>query len=69
MLESLAQIRDSGLLELYVIGELDSKQRQEIEYALNLYPQLKTDLIQIERALYIYALANAIAKPRNFIIS
>lgn len=52
---SLNDIRNSGLLELYVLGQLEASEIQEVESALRSYPELKTDLREIESALYQYA--------------
>jgi anti-sigma-K factor RskA len=65
MLESLKHIRDSGLLELYVIGELSPGDVATVEAAIELYPELKTDLNLIEKALHTYAEAHSIKAPQS----
>jgi hypothetical protein len=67
MLESFKKIQASGLLELYVIGEIASKDKVKIELALIFYPELKIDLVQIEKALFLYAQANSIPVPHIII--
>ncbi len=52
---NLDEIRNSGLLELYVIGSIDSDDLKIVEECLGLYPELKEDLKEIESALFHYA--------------
>lgn len=60
---SLEQIKESGLLESYVIGDLSDAELKEVELALVAYPILKDELAEIEAALETYALAHAIEPP------
>ncbi len=57
---SLADIRASGLLELYALGELAQPERAQVEQAIAEYPELRTDLAEIEQALEVYAFAKTI---------
>lgn len=57
---SLTDIRDAGLLELYVIGELAPSQRQQVEEAIRTYPELKVELAEIEQALKHFAFAKTV---------
>jgi len=59
---SLTEIRDAGLLELYVIGELAPSERGQVEEAIRTYPELKTELAEIEHAFKHFAFAKTI-KP------
>jgi len=62
---SLTDIRDAGLLELYVIGELSPIERQQVEEAIRTYPELKIELAEIEQAFKHFAFAKTIApEPR-----
>ncbi len=65
MLNNIQDIRESGLLELYVLGELTPGDISQVEAALELYPELKTDLNEIEKAFHSYAEAHAIQAPYN----
>lgn len=56
---SIDQIRASGLLELYVIGDLTEAEQTLVENAIAEEPSLKQELLEIERALESYALLNA----------
>ncbi|MEL6987909.1 MAG: anti-sigma factor, partial [Bacteroidota bacterium] len=55
----LKEFRASGLLELYVIGDLNEADQATVERFLNDYPELKEDVANIENALQLYARANA----------
>lgn len=54
----LTEIRKSGLLELYVIGDLSNDEQNIIESAILEFPELKQDLFEIEKSLEAYAFAN-----------
>ncbi len=56
---TLDEIRNSGLLEAYVIGDVSMEERYEVEQALLKFPELKLDIAEIETALEVYALAHA----------
>ena len=62
---SLTDIRDSGLLELYVIGELAPTERAQVEEAVRSYPELKAELAEIEQALKHFAFAKTITPDRK----
>ncbi len=51
----LNQIRKSGLLELYVLGDCSLAEQVMIEEAMQKYPELKKDLYEIGHALEHYA--------------
>ena len=51
MNRSITDIRESGLLELFVLGDLPVAEHREVEEALLLYPELRADVREIERAL------------------
>ncbi len=62
---SLTDIRDYGLLELYVLGELAPSERMRVEEAIRQYPELKTELAEIEHAFKHYAFAKTVTpEPR-----
>ncbi|GLR15739.1 anti-sigma factor [Portibacter lacus] len=51
---NIEEIRNSGLLESYIIGTLTENERAEVEKYVEQYPELKSELSQIERALRTY---------------
>jgi anti-sigma-K factor RskA len=52
---SINQIRESGILELYALGELSVSEIVDVQQYISTYPELKNDLLEIEAALYQYA--------------
>ncbi|MEX0363077.1 MAG: anti-sigma factor, partial [Allomuricauda sp.] len=52
----------SGILELYVAGQLSEKENQEVANYANQYPEIKAEIIEIEKA--ILDLSAALA-PKN----
>lgn len=57
---TLKEIRESGLLELYLIGSLDGSERSVVEKALVDYPELSEDLERIGGTLQGYAAAHSV---------
>lgn len=59
----IEEIRSSGILELYVIGELSPAQNAEVESYLTQYPDLKKDVYEIEKTLEAFAASSALKAP------
>lgn len=59
-MKDLKEYIESGILELYVLGELSQYERSEVEAMLDKYPELKNELNDIELALQVYAEGHAI---------
>jgi mannose-6-phosphate isomerase-like protein (cupin superfamily) len=57
---NLTEIRESGLLELYVYGTIEEKEQALVLDALKKHPQLKQDLEEIELAMKTHAEMHAI---------
>ncbi|MFK7780901.1 anti-sigma factor domain-containing protein [Psychroserpens sp.] len=53
-------IQDQGILERYVLGELNESEQKQLEQSLNAYPELQSELSLIEESLEKLALENAI---------
>jgi anti-sigma-K factor RskA len=51
---------ESGILELYVLGQLTVQEQQEVEEMAAKYPEVKQEIGAIELAMEQYALQNAI---------
>ncbi len=51
---------ESGILELYVLGQLNAQECSEVEAMASKHPAIKAELTAIELALETYALENAI---------
>lgn len=57
---TLIEIREGAYLELYAIGQLSEAEASAIEIAIDTYPELKSELNEIEDSLQYYAEAHAI---------
>lgn len=60
-------IRESGMLEYYVLGLLSADETQRVEGYLIDFPELKEDVIEIERSMQSFAMENGIKPKRNFV--
>lgn len=59
-MKDLKTYLESGILELYVLGDLSSEEIREVEDAIAQYPDVRSEVEAIEKALQAYALSNAI---------
>jgi anti-sigma-K factor RskA len=60
-------IKNSGLLELYVLGDLTTSQKSEVEAALKVYPELRAELKEIENALFQYSKFTKRSAPESIL--
>ena len=65
MSEKWSHIKDSGLLELYALGELDVYEKADVEAALAQSSALREELLEIERALMNYAHMKGVDAPAS----
>jgi anti-sigma-K factor RskA len=63
--EEIKTYIESGVLELYVMGDLNQDERTEVEFMAASYPGVKQEIIQIQNALEGYAEAYAVAPPEQ----
>ncbi|WP_316796163.1 anti-sigma factor [Pedobacter agri] len=63
-MENLKAYIESGVLELYVLGDLSPEEALQVEDMASQYPEIKDELSAIELALENYAMENAI-DPSN----
>ena len=61
-MEEVKAYIESGILELYVLGQLNAQEQTEVEAMASKYPEVKQEIEAIEIAMEQYALQNAI-KP------
>lgn len=59
-MEDISAYIESGILELYVLGDVTPDERQEVKAAAIKYPEIKAELDAIEKAMEDYALEQAI---------
>ncbi|MEO5912510.1 MAG: anti-sigma factor [Pelobium sp.] len=50
-MEDIKSYIESGILELYVLGDLNTKERSEVEAVSKLHPEVKAELDEIESAM------------------
>lgn len=62
--ENLKAYIESGVLELYVLGDLSPEEALQVEDMASQYPEIKDELSAIELAMENYAMENAI-DPSN----
>jgi len=51
---------ESGILELYVLGDVSPEERAQVELMAAIHPAVKTELVEVEKALELYADENAV---------
>jgi anti-sigma-K factor RskA len=55
----------SGILEEYLLGSVSPQERQEVECMSKIYPEIKTELTELEAALEQYALLQTKQPPAH----
>jgi anti-sigma-K factor RskA len=58
--EDIKAYIESGILELYVLGDISQEERVQVETMVSEHPAIKAELDEIERSMESYALENAI---------
>ena len=64
-MEDIKAYIESGVLELYVLGDLSPEERLQVEVMVNRHPVIKTELDEIERAVHLYAEKNAVGPAES----
>jgi hypothetical protein len=62
-LEDLKAYIESGILELYVLGDVTPAERLQVEAMAAKHPPIKAELGEIERSIELYASENAAEAP------
>lgn len=62
-MENFQDYIESGILELYALGELSAAEQAAVEAQVASHPEVRAELAQIQAALGLYAEAHAIAPP------
>lgn len=60
---------ESGILELYAAGGLSEQERKEVESMVEQYPEVRAELMEIEKAFEDYARAHAKEAPAHLLDS
>ena len=50
-MENIKSYIESGILELYVLGDLSSQEMAEVEQMAQLHPEIKAELEEIEKTM------------------
>jgi anti-sigma-K factor RskA len=61
--ENIQDYIESGILELYALGELSAAEQAAVEAQAASHPAVRAELAQVQAALGLYAEAHAIAPP------
>ncbi len=64
-MEDIKTYIESGILELYVLGEVTQEERAQVEAMALKHPAIKAELDEIERSLESYAKENAVEPSEN----
>lgn len=71
-MEDVKSFIESGILELYVLGDVSPAERREVEAMVQKHPAVRAELDEIEKALEFYAFENAVepsAKQRAKVLN
>jgi anti-sigma-K factor RskA len=63
--EDIKAYIESGILELYVLGDLSPDEKLQVEEMGSKYPEIKAEIAEIEGSLEAYALENAVEPPAH----
>jgi len=58
---SVRQLKESGILEMYVLNQLTEQESQLVQYLRIIDKQIKQEILEIETALEAYAVLNQVA--------
>lgn len=59
-MENIQAYIETGILELYVLGDLTPNEKSQVEEMALIHPEVKVELADIERSLEAYAFENAV---------
>ena len=62
-MENIQDYIESGILELYALGELSAAEQAAVEAQAARYPEVRAELVQVQAALGLYAEAHALTPP------
>ncbi|WP_448703037.1 anti-sigma factor domain-containing protein [Mucilaginibacter sp. AW1-3] len=71
-MEDVKAYMETGILELYVLGDISRDERKQVEEMAAKHPEIKAEIAAIERGLEAYALENEVepsAQLRNRILN
>ena len=59
-MEDVKAYIESGILELYVLGDVSAEEKLQVEDMAAKYPAVKAEIAEIEKSMELYAEANAV---------
>lgn len=65
IVEDIKAYIESGILELYVLGDVSHEEKLEVEAMAAKHPAVKAELDEIEKSLELYAKANEVDPAEN----
>jgi anti-sigma-K factor RskA len=63
--EDIKAYIESGILELYALGDVSPEEKLQVEEMVSKHPAVKAELDEIERAMELYAQENAVEPPEH----
>ena len=64
-MEDIRAYIETGILELYVLGDVTPNEKLQVEEMAQKHPAVKAELDEIERSLELYAQENAVEPSEN----
>ncbi|MDB4926673.1 hypothetical protein [Mucilaginibacter sp.] len=64
-MEDVKAYIESGILELYVLRYILPEEKLQVEAMIQKHPVIKAEIVEMEKALEQYAIANAIEPSKN----
>ncbi|GAC1307701.1 MAG: hypothetical protein NVSMB24_20050 [Mucilaginibacter sp.] len=64
-MEDIKAYIESGILELYVLGDVTQAEKLQVEEMALKHPTIKAELAEIERSMELYAERNAVEPPER----
>ncbi|WP_184550734.1 anti-sigma factor [Mucilaginibacter sp. FT3.2] len=64
-MEDLKAYIETGILELYVLGDITPDEKRQVEEMASKHPEIKTELDEIELSMEFYAKENAVEPSEN----
>ena len=64
-MENVKAYIESGILELYVLGDISAEEKLQVEDMASKYPEIKAEITEIERSMEFYAEEHAVEPPAD----
>ncbi|MEB0262247.1 MULTISPECIES: anti-sigma factor [unclassified Mucilaginibacter] len=64
-MENVKEYIESGTLELYVLGDISATEKAQVEEMATKYPEIRAEIIEIERSMEFYAEEHAVEPSEN----